>query len=51
MRPIFLQADKVKGWNQQSGYLTMDGLHPTATGADLEFQAFTQQLFSWYATV
>jgi hypothetical protein len=36
LRSMFEAADKGQGWDQQSGYFTLDGMRPSATGAELE---------------
>jgi hypothetical protein len=51
LRSIFQAADKAKGWSKQSGYLTLDGMHPSASGAALEERAFVDLITSWYSSV
>ena len=51
IRQQFLDEDKYKGWDQYSGYLTIDGEHPSLIGSKIEENLFTQQLIKWYQNV
>ena len=44
IRQVFLDADRWKGWDQSSGYLTTDGEHPSEAGSKIEEDLFYNQL-------
>jgi hypothetical protein len=48
IRQAFLDADRLKGWDQSSGYLTLDGEHPSEAGSKIEVNVFYDQLVMWY---
>ena len=48
LREIFQKADEKKGWSKSSGYLTLDGEHPSREGSDLMVAAIGAVLEAWY---
>ena len=51
IRQAFLDADRLKEWDQSSGYLTTDGEHPSEAGSKIEEDLFYNQLELWYKNV
>jgi len=51
IRQAFIDVDKEKGWDESSGYLTMDGEHPSKAGSKIEEDLFYNQLVLWYKNV
>ena len=51
VRRIFMKYDRTTDWHSPSGYLTMDGQHPSYAGFLLLTELFFNQLEKWYENV